>query len=157
MLTGELKKELVDTLTLIVSPHQEVRKTITDEMAMEFMRPRSLNFNAKSAATMAAGKKIEPFLDAAALQKLDGHLLDHSYVHGFQFSEADVILSSHANDAKSFDHINRWLSHISALHAEKPVALGKDAKADIFSLYGTKIELLLHAVLLLFGFLSLLL
>jgi len=44
LLTGFLKKELIDVLTPIVTAHQEARKTITDEMVKEYMRPRSLNF-----------------------------------------------------------------------------------------------------------------
>merc|ERR1711971_1493751 len=44
LLTGFLKKELIDVLTPIVTAHQEARKTITDEMVKEYMRPRALNF-----------------------------------------------------------------------------------------------------------------
>jgi len=44
LLTGFLKKELIDVLTPIITAHQEARKTITDEMVKEYMRPRSLNF-----------------------------------------------------------------------------------------------------------------
>jgi len=44
LLTGFLKKELIDVLTPIVTAHQEARKTITDEIVKEYMRPRSLNF-----------------------------------------------------------------------------------------------------------------
>jgi len=44
LLTGFLKKELIDVLTPIVTAHQEARKTITDEMVKEYMRPRPLNF-----------------------------------------------------------------------------------------------------------------
>lgn len=44
LLTGFLKKELIDVLTPIVTAHQEARKTITDEIVQEFMRPRPLNF-----------------------------------------------------------------------------------------------------------------
>jgi tryptophanyl-tRNA synthetase len=44
LLTGFLKKELIDVLTPICVNHQEVRKTVTDEMVQEFMRPRPLNF-----------------------------------------------------------------------------------------------------------------
>jgi len=44
LLTGFLKKELIDVLTPIVTAHQEARKTITDEIVKEYMRPRPLNF-----------------------------------------------------------------------------------------------------------------
>jgi len=44
LLTGFLKKELIDVLTPIVTAHQEARKNITDEIVKEYMRPRPLNF-----------------------------------------------------------------------------------------------------------------
>jgi len=44
LLTGFLKKELIDVLTPIVTAHQEARKVITDEIVKEYMRPRPLNF-----------------------------------------------------------------------------------------------------------------
>lgn len=44
MLTGELKKELIDVLQKLVSSHQERRKTVTDEVVCQYMTPRSLNF-----------------------------------------------------------------------------------------------------------------
>ena len=37
LLTGFLKKELIDVLTPICVSHQEARKTITDEIVMEYM------------------------------------------------------------------------------------------------------------------------
>jgi len=45
MLTGELKKELIAILQKLVAEHQERRKTITDAVVMEFMKPRKLNFS----------------------------------------------------------------------------------------------------------------
>ena len=44
MLTGELKKELIDVLQKLVSEHQERRKTVTDEVVCQYMTPRPLNF-----------------------------------------------------------------------------------------------------------------
>merc|ERR1719414_272826 len=44
LLTGFLKKELIDVLTPIIEDHQKRRKDITDEMAFEFMTPRKLNY-----------------------------------------------------------------------------------------------------------------
>jgi len=44
LLTGFLKKELIDVLTPICVGHQEARKNVTDEMVKEYMRPRPLNF-----------------------------------------------------------------------------------------------------------------
>ena len=45
MLTGELKKELITVLQRIVAEHQERCKTITDDMVLEYMKPRKLNFS----------------------------------------------------------------------------------------------------------------
>ncbi len=42
LLTGYLKKELIDLLTPIIQGYQEARKNITDETVAEFMRPRPL-------------------------------------------------------------------------------------------------------------------
>eukprot|EP00096_Caligus_rogercresseyi_P005351 TRINITY_DN2064_c0_g1_i1.p1 TRINITY_DN2064_c0_g1~~TRINITY_DN2064_c0_g1_i1.p1 ORF type:complete len:431 (+),score=115.17 TRINITY_DN2064_c0_g1_i1:48-1295(+) len=42
LLTGFLKKEVIDILTPIITDHQAKRKTITDEVVKEFMTPRSL-------------------------------------------------------------------------------------------------------------------
>jgi tryptophanyl-tRNA synthetase len=44
MLTGELKRELIDVLQTLVSTHQERRKTVTDEVVRQYMTPRPLNF-----------------------------------------------------------------------------------------------------------------
>ena len=44
MLTGELKKELIAILQKLVAEHQERRKTITDDIVLEYMKPRKLNF-----------------------------------------------------------------------------------------------------------------
>lgn len=42
LLTGELKKILIDTLTPILAKHQEIRSKITDETLVTFMTPRKL-------------------------------------------------------------------------------------------------------------------
>ena len=42
LLTGYLKKELIDLLTPLITGIQERRKGVTDEMVAEFMRPRPL-------------------------------------------------------------------------------------------------------------------
>lgn len=43
LLTGELKQILVETVTPLVLAIQEKRKTITDDMVKEFMRPRPMS------------------------------------------------------------------------------------------------------------------
>lgn len=45
LLTGELKKILIETLTPIIVEHQKRRSKITDEEVKLFMTPRKLNFN----------------------------------------------------------------------------------------------------------------
>ena len=44
MLTGELKKELIEILQELVSSHRKRREKITDEDVKRFMTPRALNF-----------------------------------------------------------------------------------------------------------------
>lgn len=46
LLTGFLKKELIEILQKIVGEHQTRRKLITDEVVEQFMTPRKLNFSA---------------------------------------------------------------------------------------------------------------
>ena len=43
LLTGFLKKELIELITPIITDLQEKRKAVTEEMVMEFMRPRPLS------------------------------------------------------------------------------------------------------------------
>lgn len=45
LLTGYLKKELIEVLQKIVAKHQENRAKITDETVKEFMRPRKLKYD----------------------------------------------------------------------------------------------------------------
>ena len=45
LLTGQLKKELIEILQKIVAEHQERRKLVTDETVQQFMTPRKLNFS----------------------------------------------------------------------------------------------------------------
>ena len=45
LLTGELKKMLIETLQPMITAHQENRKNVTDEMVKQFMTPRPLDFN----------------------------------------------------------------------------------------------------------------
>ncbi|TRY83539.1 hypothetical protein DNTS_016253 [Danionella cerebrum] len=45
LLTGELKKLLIETLQPLVAEHQENRKLVTDEIVQQFMSPRKLNIS----------------------------------------------------------------------------------------------------------------
>jgi tryptophanyl-tRNA synthetase len=42
LLTGEVKKMLIEVLSTLVTEHQERRKLVTDEVVKKFMTPRSL-------------------------------------------------------------------------------------------------------------------
>ncbi|XP_074724881.1 tryptophan--tRNA ligase, cytoplasmic [Strix uralensis] len=44
LLTGELKKVLIETLQPLIAAHQERRKQVTDETVKQFMTPRKLAF-----------------------------------------------------------------------------------------------------------------
>ncbi|KAG7466455.1 hypothetical protein MATL_G00164910 [Megalops atlanticus] len=45
LLTGELKKCLIETLQPMITSHQDRRKQVTDEIVQQFMTPRRLDFN----------------------------------------------------------------------------------------------------------------
>ncbi|XP_066539512.1 tryptophan--tRNA ligase, cytoplasmic [Hoplias malabaricus] len=45
LLTGELKKILIETLQPLISAHQDRRKQVTDETVKQFMTPRKLEYN----------------------------------------------------------------------------------------------------------------
>ena len=46
MLTGQLKKELIDVLQKLVGEHQKRREAVTDEMVNKFMTARPLAYKA---------------------------------------------------------------------------------------------------------------
>ena len=46
MLTGQLKKELIDVLQKLVGEHQKRREAVTDEMVNKFMTARPLVYKA---------------------------------------------------------------------------------------------------------------
>ncbi|XP_072126679.1 tryptophan--tRNA ligase, cytoplasmic-like isoform X2 [Mobula birostris] len=45
LLTGELKKILIETLQPLIAEHQARRKQVTDELVKQFMTPRKLAYN----------------------------------------------------------------------------------------------------------------
>lgn len=45
MLTGELKKTLIEVLQPLIAEHQARRKEVTDEIVKEFMTPRKLSYD----------------------------------------------------------------------------------------------------------------
>lgn len=48
MLTGELKKELIDVLQKLVGDHQAKRAKVTMDIVKQYMTPRPLNFKLAS-------------------------------------------------------------------------------------------------------------
>jgi len=50
LLTGELKKILIETVQPLIAEHQERRKTITRETVEQFMKLRPLNFRPEGSA-----------------------------------------------------------------------------------------------------------
>lgn len=45
LLTGELKKKLIDVLQPIITTHQERRANVTDDVVRAFMTPRKLKYS----------------------------------------------------------------------------------------------------------------
>ena len=45
MLSGEIKKELIDVITPMVLQHQKARALVTDDQVRTFMTPRKLNLS----------------------------------------------------------------------------------------------------------------
>ena len=45
MLTGELKKKVIETLQPLIQAHQERRALVTDDVVNSFMTPRKLKYS----------------------------------------------------------------------------------------------------------------
>ena len=80
------------------------------------MRPRKLlwNHQQKSASALSSPCK----LSRQAILDLNQKLADSSYVHGFEYSDADLcLLEALGNlDIESdLEHLKRWRGHINAL------------------------------------------
>jgi len=139
LLTGDLKKILIDVLTPMVVAHQAQRKNITDQLVLEYMKPRPLNMTTGKQITCSKGiTKLEPFLNKDSLDQLESRLASQSYIHGYQFSDVDVIVASHINalpSTNSYVHVNRWLSHVTN-QEDKPECLPKNVKSDILLHFG---------------------
>ena len=100
------------------------------------MRPRSLNFVNKNVQK----KTVSPPLSDETLLKLDSHLRDYSYVHGYEFSDLDLLLSSYIDESTlsaSLVNVRRWLNHIKGQdEATVKVVIPKKVKSDILTLFG---------------------
>lgn len=141
LLTGNLKKELIDILTPLVEKHQEARKKLTDEDVLEFMRPRPLKWN--QPLNLKMDPKLTKLSDES-IKKLNDSLTDSSYVRGHEFSDGDVLLFSHLKGQtfesdQSMTNIHRWERHISNLlksDGVSPLKLPKDVMKALKSEYG---------------------
>ena len=138
MLTGELKKELIDIITPILEKHQTARKNLTEQDVLAFMKPRPLKWN--KPLSIKIDPKLGP-LKEESLAKLDQFLLDESYIAMCQFSDADVLIFQHVSkcdlsDTK-FGNLKRWQSHVSNLLKDEvaPQKAPKDIMKGIKSNY----------------------
>ena len=124
----------------MVVAHQAQRKNITDQLVLEYMKPRPLNMTTGKQITCSKGiTKLEPFLNKDSLDQLESRLASQSYIHGYQFSDVDVIVASHINalpSTNSYVHVNRWLSHVTN-QEDKPECLPKNVKSDILLHFGS--------------------
>ena len=147
LLTGFLKKELIDVITPIIEEHQKKRKTITDDMALEFMTPRNLQWN--KPLNIKLDQKLK-LLSEETLKKMDETLVDQSYISGDNFTDADILLFSHlcitnkeSSASKGFSNVSRWESHVKNLLssnqdnvASQQKKLTKEEMKGVKKLYG---------------------
>jgi len=143
MLTGELKKELIDVITPILEKHQAARKILSDDDVREFMRPRPLKWN------KPLNIKIDPKLGPLAPQsmaKLNEALKEGSYLQDEKFSDADVLMYQHVVKNEELEkcgmeNVQRWKSHVTNLLKDDsvvPQKLPKDVMKSIKSTYELK-------------------
>ena len=137
MLTGELKKELIDVVTPILEKHQAARKLVTDEDVRAFMRQRPLDWN--KPLTIKIDPKLKALSDEA-LAKLEEALKEESYVAQSKYSDADVLLFQHVHKNQLSEEVNvkRWLSHVTSLlkyDDVTPLKLAKDVMKGVKSKY----------------------
>jgi len=136
LLTGDLKKILIDILTPLVTAHQAQRKNITDQLVLDYMKPRPLSGSNTKIQKQIPSKRSEPFLNKVSLDLLESRLASQSYVYGYQFSDIDVKFASHINELpSSYVHVNRWLSHITN-QEDKPEVAPKNVKSDLLANFG---------------------
>ncbi len=120
LLTGFLKKELIDLITPIILDIQQKRKAVTDDIVAEFMRPRKLAWRQGGKSKGEHNKKM---LSEGQLASLDEYLELRSYLVGYEFSSVDEIVASTYHHAAAgatdkFPHFARWMHHVKVLLAE---------------------------------------
>jgi len=105
MLTGELKKHLIDVLVPIVEAVQRKRATITNDDVQAFMRKRPLK--------ICSMKSNEPILNEDQLSALNRYLEQRSYVCDFSLTASDSALAARVRqDTSPWPHLSRWLNHV---------------------------------------------
>ena len=101
---------------------QERRKTISDELVMEFMRPRKLTWGKKNKSNETK-EEVASKLPEEVLASLDQRFLHSSYAEGFTFSDVDVALLKKlgglsTQQRESNPNLSRWERHVSSLVSE---------------------------------------
>ena len=120
----------------MVTAHQAQRKNITDQLVLDYMKPRPLSGSNTKIQKQIPSKRSEPFLNKVSLDLLESRLASQSYVYGYQFSDIDVKFASHINELpSSYVHVNRWLSHITN-QEDKPEVAPKNVKSDLLANFG---------------------
>ena len=74
LLTGNLKKELIDILHRIVAEHQERRELVTDDVVMQYMAPRPLTLPSRCSHHSSIACRI--------------HVVKHIYLLAFRLLAA---------------------------------------------------------------------
>ena len=135
LLTGDLKKELVEILQKEIAEIQTKRKSVTDEMVFEFMRPRQLKINTKPAKSKQGPTRV---VIQEELEKLDNHFLNRSYVQDFEVSNCDFevfeALEMDQSLIPQYPNLNRWFRHIQHLASKRIETDKKQQKGSKFDL-----------------------
>ena len=120
---------------------------MSDSLALEFMRPRTLNFAVVPSKSKTTTPRPPPSLNTkhliaseATLQKLDIHLRDFSYVHGFEFSTLDLQFATYIEESSlsaSLVNVRRWLNHIHSIKEQAPkILVTKSVETQVLSQFG---------------------
>nr|XP_040567866.1 tryptophan--tRNA ligase, cytoplasmic-like isoform X1 [Lepeophtheirus salmonis] len=142
MLTGELKKCLIDVLIPIVTNHGQKRKEINLESIMEFMSLRQLNFASNKQKVVSqkvfipdtSKYLLQKYLDTESLESLNEYFKNESYVANSVFSSADLCLLNNVDLCPIYSfgvHLKRWKRHIMALKRDKVSPIIEMSDPDI--------------------------
>ncbi len=114
LLTGFLKKELIDLITPIILDIQEKKRKISEEVVFEYMRPRRLKWTRKDEPS----PKVEGASEPETWDRLNELLADQSYLNGHKMGSEDISMAhSLPEEALSRSlrpHLARWARHVRA-------------------------------------------